>query len=176
MKNKRNQYRTFMEWNKYHPQDLIVKGDGFVIHHKDKNPSNDAKINLQKMTLPEHIRLHLKGVKRTDEVKRKISKSNTGKKHSKISKKKMSEAKKNMSEETKRKISKALKGRKSLLIGYKHSEETRKKMSKAAYNMSNEHKRKISQAKIGKKCSKETRNKISKSLKGRIPWNKVIKG
>lgn len=27
-------------WNKYHPDDSIISGDGYVIHHKDENSKN----------------------------------------------------------------------------------------------------------------------------------------
>jgi len=65
------------------------------------------------------------------------------------------------SDETKRKISKALKGKNTWAKGRKcgpHSEETR---------------RKIGNAQRGRRgISEETRRKLSESHKGKIPWNK----
>lgn len=45
-------------WNLYHPEDLIMKGDGFIIHHINKNTSDDRIENLQKMDDSGHKRLH----------------------------------------------------------------------------------------------------------------------
>lgn len=75
-----------------------------------------------------------------------------GWKHSKATKKKMSESRIGhyISKETREKISKAVKGNKNKL-GYKTSEETKKK---------------IRESNIGQKRSKETCEKISKALKG----------
>ena len=68
------------------------------------------------------------------------------------------------SEESKIKMSKAKKGKyvgkKSYNYGRKHTEEARRHMSEAH---------------LGLKPSKEAIEKLSKSLKGRIPWNKGIK-
>ena len=68
------------------------------------------------------------------------------------------------SEESKKKISKAL-------TGIKRSDETKRKISEAQTGKthSEESKKKMSKVKIGKKPSKETKEKISKSLKGRTP-------
>ena len=109
------------------------------------------------------------------------------------------------SEETKRKISKAVKLRYSDPIerqkqserligknkGRKHSEEQNKKLSQLLKGRkhSEEHKRKISESlkgrpgtMNGKHLSDETKNKISQKLKGRkspmtgrVPWNKGLK-
>lgn len=74
----------------------------------------------------------------------KISKAVKGRKHSEESKRKMSEAQKNRSDETRRKISEGQKGR-------KHSEKSKKKMSESSKN----------------KChSEETKLKISKANSG----------
>ncbi len=95
-------------WNITHPEDPILPGTGYVIHHKDHNHSNNATDNLQKMTDSEH-RIHhsRKGIPRSEETKRKISIANLGMKHS---------------EETRRRMSLGQ-------LGRKHSMETRKKMS-----------------------------------------------
>ena len=90
------------------------------------------------------------------------------------------------SEETKRKISKSLKGRKyseeykrkmsKALKGRKFSEETRKKLSIASKGrkFSDETKHKISETKKGKLLSEEHKRKISETLKGHLAWNKGI--
>jgi group I intron endonuclease len=122
------------------------------------------------------------GLKFSDEVKRKISESLTGKSHSEETKRKISEAKKgryvseetrvklskagkgkSLSEETKRKISEAQKGK-------LHSEETKLKMSETLKSkpLSEETKRKISEAKKGKSLSEETKRKISEAKKGKL--------
>jgi hypothetical protein len=64
---------------------------------------------------------------------------------------------------------------KGALLFSKHTEETKRKISNTLKNskvFSEETKKKISQAKIGHEVKKETREKISKTLKGNIPWNK----
>lgn len=75
------------------------------------------------------------------------------------------------SEETRRKISEALKGKRT---GYKHSEETIKKMSEAAKNMSDEHREKLSIANTGKKLSEKHRAKLSTAKKGKPSPRKGI--
>ncbi len=83
------------------------------------------------------------GRKHSDETRRKISDNHvgmTGKKLSEEHKRKLSEAAKNMSDETKRKMSKP---------------------------KSDDHKRKISESKKGKPKSEEHKLKISEALKGK---------
>lgn len=96
---------------------------------------------------------------------------------------------------TKRKISESLKGNK-WNVGKKVSNETKKRLSevlKKAYKegrrisnkgikRSDEFKIKISivtkgknNPNFGKKCSEETRKKMSEAKKGRVPWNKNLK-
>ena len=91
------------------------------------------------------------GIKRSEETIRKMSKSNIGKKHS---------------EETKRKISQASKGNKNLL-GYIFSEESKRKISASLKGriFSEDHRRKLHQVNIGKKLSEETKRKISIAMK-----------
>ena len=72
----------------------------------------------------EHSSLH----KPSEETKKKMSLSNKGKKRSEETRKKIAEAKKNMSSETRKKLSEANKGKKL-------SEETRNKMSTARKGM-----------------------------------------
>ena len=85
-----------------------------------------------------------KGKHLSEEIRRKISKSNTGK---------------HLSEETKRKISEVQKGRISNRKGVKLSEETR---------------RKIGESHKGMKFSQEARRKMSEAKKGKIPNNLEI--
>lgn len=107
---------------------------------------------------------------------------------------KISEAKKNMSEETRAKMSKALKGKKyseetrhkmsearkgkklseetkskmsEVRKGKTHSEETRIKMSESSKNISDKTRAKMSEAQKGKKMSEEAREKMSASKKGK---------
>ena len=64
----------------------------------------------------EHASLHQKGMKKSEEHRRKIGEAHKGKKRS---------------EETKLKISETLKGRPPINKGKKHSEETKRKISEA---------------------------------------------
>lgn len=103
--------------------------------------------------------------KHSEETKKKISKSNIGKKMppmSEATKKRLSEKLKNrkISEDTKAKLREALKGNKNSL-GIKLSEEQK------------QHLREIN---LGKKLSEETKQKISSSKKGQKPTNPFKKG
>ena len=125
-----------------------------------------------------------KGKKLSDETKKKISDSSTGKiswwwgkKHSEETKRKLSESKKGntykrgtkLSAESRQKMSDALKGKKRK----PHSTESRQKMSDALKGrvFTDEWKRKISEAKKGqgkgRKHSAETKAKMSESHKRR---------
>ena len=85
------------------------------------------------LTTLEHLRLHHKGKRFSEETKKKLSAANKGKQLSEETKAKMSEAKKGKprSEETKRRMSEALKGRPGPNKGKHPSEETRRKLSEA---------------------------------------------
>ena len=48
-------------WNFYNPNNKIIKSDGNVIHHINKNTLDDNIENLLKMTNGEHIKFHRKG-------------------------------------------------------------------------------------------------------------------
>ena len=94
-----------------------------------------------------------KGMVHTEETRRKVSESLTGKPKSEESRRKQSESRKGMvfSEEHKRNLSESLKGRDTWNKGKTgiYSEETRRKMSESAKKrkpMSEETKRKLSEA------------------------------
>ena len=87
---------------------------------------------------------------------------------------KLSEARKGkkLSDETRRKMSEARKGEKHYLFGKTHTAETRQKMSEAqkgkknhlfGKTLSDETRRKLSEAQKGKKLSDETRRKLSEA-------------
>lgn len=105
------------------------------------------------LTGSDHMRVHKRGFKYSEEVRKIMSNAQKGKKASEETKQKLSEAHKGLtpwnkgthiSKETRNKISEACKGRKC-------SEETRKNMSKAQK---------------GRTISEETRKKISEAKKG----------
>lgn len=115
-------------------------------------------------------------LKHTEESKKKMSKSKTGRKASPETKKKMSESAKNKTPEMKRRISESL-------IGRPVSDETKAKMSKAKLGkrLSDETKAKISKTKLGKprtekqneilkiiQSSEEYKTKMSKSKTGQL--------
>ncbi len=137
---------------------------------------NHSEKTKKKMSKSQKGNKNSLGYKHTEEHKRKLSetlKSNKhgiGHRHTEETRSKMSEshkgqipwsAGKHLSDETKRKISKALKGKNITL-------ETRLKMSLAQSGSNN--------AMYGKKVSTETRLKMSEAHKGRTPWNKGKKG
>lgn len=113
------------------------------------------------LTAAEHRALHSKG-----------NKYCLGIHHSEETKKKISEASKNMSEETKKKISDALKGR-------HFSEEHKKKISEVCKgntkrlgkHHSEETKKKLSEANKGKHFTAETKIKMSEAAKGKHWFN-----
>lgn len=99
----------------------------------------------------------------SDATRAKMSKAQTGRKHTEESKKKMSESWKSrepVSQETKDKISATLTGRKL-------SEETKQKLSKSGKGrvISEQGRRNMAKAKIGHAVSDETKQKISESKK-----------
>ena len=105
-----------------------------------------------------------RGKKHSEETKRKIARSHTGKKFSVEHCRNISLAKKNPSDETRRKMSIASKGRKIV-----RSPEYRKNISirQTGRKLSEETKRKISLSHKGKTMSKEARMKMSISQKKR---------
>jgi group I intron endonuclease len=115
-----------------------------------------------------------RGVKRSEEFKKKISETLKGKKVSKETKIKISntEKGKKLSEETKRKISLAKKGK-------KQTEEAKRKISETlkGKKLSEETKRKIVETRMRNnsyKHSEETIRKMSESHKGKKIWCKGL--
>lgn len=102
-----------------------------------------------------NIELSNRGVKHTNETRKKISRSHTGKILSEQTKEKLRiiNIGKKQSEETKKKRSDKLKGKSTHMKGKKHSEET---------------KRKISESNIGKKHTEESIQKMRIKHKGKI--------
>ena len=92
---------------------------------------------------------HFKGMKHSKETKKKMSENHLGEKHHLFGK--------HHSKQTKEKIGNSLNGRKL-------SEETKEKMR---VPKSDDMKRKLSESNKGKKHTKETKNKMSESHKGK---------
>jgi hypothetical protein len=117
-------------WNGAHPNDLIVAGDGNVIHHIDENPNNNSPDNLLKMTDVEHKKYHTNNGKHPNQGKTyskelcdKLSKAHLGHTHSEESKNKMKGRvpwNKGLNYHT---------GKPSGMKGKTHSKETIEKMS-----------------------------------------------
>jgi len=105
-----------------------------------------------------------------------IAGNNLGVKRTEETKKRMSEAKQNMSEETKKRMSESARGKKHTEetkkkisesnLGKKRTEETKKKISNGqkGKKLTEEHKKKISEAK--QNMSEETKNNMSEAHKG----------
>lgn len=102
-----------------------------------------------------------KGLKRSDETKKKMSEVHMGNKYC---------LGRNLSESHKRKLSQANKEQVPWIKGKHHTKEARKRISSKCKGceISKETRRKISIKHKGKKISEETRRKISKRLKGRV--------
>jgi len=160
-------------WNAYNPNDKIIKGSSFCIHHKDGNRLNDNIKNLEKLTHGGHVSLHKSGNKH----------HMFGKHHTEGSKKKMSIVQKGNknwlgkrhTEETKRKIGEAFRGEKHPMFGKHHSEETKRKIgeSRRGKYHTAETKKRMSEVKkgnkymLGKKLTAEHKRKIGESSKRR---------
>ena len=121
---------------------------------------------LKFVTTAEHCCIHNKGKHHSDETKRKISESLTGKK---------------LDEERCRRMSESFTGENNPFYGKHHSAEARRKMSviRRGRTLTEEHRIHLSESlkgrtspMKGKKMSEESRKKLSESHKGKVPWNK----
>jgi group I intron endonuclease len=122
--------------------------------------SEETKKKISESNKGKHYKNGMYGKKMSEFAKAKIKKAKTGTTLSKETKKKISESNKGKkhTEEYKKLMSEKLKGR-------KFSEETLKKMSNSQVGNRNC---------VGRAYSLETKEKISKTLRGRIPWNKGL--
>ena len=126
-------------WNFFHPNDPILKGDGYVIHHDNEDSSDDRIENLQKMTRSEHKSIHNMGnhyslgKHRTNETKQKMSDSQLG--HI-------------VTDETKQKIRDATLGNKNHNFGRHFSEVVKQNMKNG---FTDKIKQKLRKAKLGNK-------------------------
>lgn len=100
-----------------------------------------------------NTRVWNKGKHLSEEHKRKISKSEKGKKHTDEAKDKMRKAKQNISYETREKMSIAKRGENHWNYGRQLSEETKEKIRKSKENISAEYREKLSAAHKGKPSS-----------------------
>jgi len=103
-------------------------------------------------TFSEETRKKLSEIKRGKTYSEETSRSDVPDSSSRETRKKMSDAKQNISEETRKKISAALTGENHPFFGKTHSPETIQKMR---------------EVKIGKVTSESTKNKISNALTGK---------
>lgn len=153
MRKQRLAYVYHEIWNKHHPDDLKLLGDGFVIHHKDENPENNDIENLQKMPRGEHQRLHVLEKWAEDDHRRKMSECHQGEKNHFYGR--------THSDETKQRLSNMKRGEyvgeKNPMWAKKHSDVTREKMSKAQSGENNPN--------FGKKCTESLRKKLSQKRK-----------
>ncbi|MFW9899660.1 MAG: NUMOD3 domain-containing DNA-binding protein [Candidatus Thorarchaeota archaeon] len=101
-------YKYHKIWNNNNPNDPISPGDGYCIHHKDFNHSNNNPNNLEKMEKAKHRSLHMKGENHPL--------YNKG--HSEESKQKISNTRKKLS---------IAKGKNNPMYGKNHTEKQNKK-------------------------------------------------
>ena len=100
-------HRLMMET--YNP----VENDHLYHAHHENQVRNDNRLeNLKWELIPDHNREHKKGVKKSEEHKRKIGEARKGRFHSEETKRKMSEARLGVekSEETRKRMSESKKG------------------------------------------------------------------
>jgi len=112
-----------------------------------------------------------KGIPLTKEIKKKISDAQQGEKHWNWNK--------TLSEETKQKMRKPKSNTKNMFgnkngLGYKHTDEAKRKISEALKGRKGDKNPNFGKPPVNKgvPMSEETKEKLSKSLKGKIPWNK----
>lgn len=90
---------------KFQAEHNIIIPDGYVIHHKDEDPTNNDIDNLQMMTHADHSRLHKLGKTVPQHVRDKISATEKGRIFSEETKAKISAAKtKEITEEMKQDV------------------------------------------------------------------------
>ena len=148
------------------PEDMLCQWERDMIclydsddPEKGYNCKNDRPYSLERgeslKGKPSGMKGHVawnRGLKTSDETKRKMSEANRG--HT-------------VSEETKRKLSEFHRGQTAWNRGLKTSDETKRKISEAkrGRSRSDETRRKISEAHKGLSASEETRRKISEARK-----------
>lgn len=157
-------------WNLYNPNNKIVYNDGYVIHHKDEDFTNDCITNLQKLTREEHARLHHSGEKSYNYGKFGLEHNRGGFKQTISHRNRISKALKGrvFKPETLKRMSESKQGSKNNRFGVKLSDETKHKISlgNLGKKLSVEHRKKLSELKqgskhnmFGKKHSEETKLK-----------------
>ena len=99
------------------PDNIIIKGDGNVIHHVNENHEDNRIENLQKMTRGRTYNFTSEGKTSLKKHKEKLSNVNKGK---------------HLSKETKDKISETIKSKHPKgMLGKSHSDKTKEKISKS---------------------------------------------
>ena len=63
-------FEHIVVWEEEHNEKLP---DGYVIHHINHNKTDNRPSNLQKLSIPEHVKLHHSGAKRGDGTRQKLS-------------------------------------------------------------------------------------------------------
>lgn len=67
-------------WNQFHPDDPVVFGDGYDIHHTNGDHNDNSKNNQEKMLHGKHLSLTHLGRIRTEEWKKNMSIAHIGQK------------------------------------------------------------------------------------------------
>lgn len=161
-------------------EDLMINSLNTTDYNYGYNIKNGGSIGKHSEETKQKIRTNSKGKHQnvivSTETKQKISntlkeyykihKPRSGFKHSEESKKKMSEAHKNISDETRKKMSLATSGKNNPMYG--------KPGTNLGKKFSEEHKKRIGEANKGKKRSLEARQKMSLAQKGKQPTEKQL--
>ena len=157
-------------WNGNNPNDPIKSGDGYVIHHINFNHDDDRPHNQMKLSITDHRKLHTIGKKHSEITKKKLSNHNKGNGNPFYNKKHTTESKKKIS-----KNHADFKGKNHPLFGKHRSKETKQKISKANKGKLIGSKNPMYGVRVcgkdhhmfGKHHSIETRQKISNTLRQR---------